>query len=125
MQGAVLAHPSELFLINADLSAAGRYGTKMSSQKRSIPLVESQHHVVNPANPRGARDDGVEHWLHVRRRAADNAKHLGRCGLMLQGFSQFRIALLVLFEQPHILNRDHGLADGSLYYLDLIPRAGT
>ena len=54
---------------------------------------ESQHHVIDPINPGRALDDGVEDRLHVRRRAADDAEHLGRCGLMLQGFTQFRIAL--------------------------------
>ena len=46
-------------------------------------IAEPQHHVIDPANARGALDDGVEHRLHVSRRAADDAEHLGRCGLML------------------------------------------
>ena len=49
--------------------------------------VEAQHHVIDPANPRGAFDDGVEDRLHVRGRAADDAEHLGRCRLMLQGLA--------------------------------------
>ena len=65
----------------------------MSPRNHSAPLAESQHHVINPTNPGGALDDGVEDRLHVRGRAADDAEHLGRCGLMLQGLAQFRIAL--------------------------------
>ena len=65
----------------------------MSPRNHIVSLVESQQHVINPANPRGALDDGVEHRLHVRRRAADDAEHLGRCRLMLQGLAQFRVAL--------------------------------
>ena len=64
------------------------------SPRNHRPLAESQHHVINPTNPRGALDDGVEHRLHVRRRAADDAEHLGRCRLMLQGLAQFCVALL-------------------------------
>ena len=59
----------------------------------SFPLVESQHHVIDPTNPRGALDDGVEHRLHVRRRTADDAEHLGGRRLMLQGLAQLRVAL--------------------------------
>ena len=66
----------------------------MSPRNHNVPLAESQHHVIDPANPGGALDDGVEHRLHVRRRAADDAEHLGRCRLMLQRLAQFRVALL-------------------------------
>ena len=59
----------------------------------TVPLTESQHHVIDPTNPGRALDDGVEDRLHVRGRAADDAEHLGRCRLMLQGLAQFRIAL--------------------------------
>ena len=38
----------------------------MSPQNHSVPFAESQHHVIDPANPRGALDDGIEHRLHVR-----------------------------------------------------------
>ncbi len=92
---AVLAHPAKLCLINTDLDAAnGRYRTKMSPRNRSVALVESQHHVIDPTNPCCALDDGVEDRLHVRGRAADDAEHLGRRRLMLQGLAQFCIALL-------------------------------
>ena len=71
----------------------------MSPRNHSVPLAESQHHVIDPTNPGRALDDGVEHRLHVRRRAADDAEHLGRCRLMLQRLAQFRVALLEFFEQ--------------------------
>ena len=74
-------------VINTDLDAANRYGTKMSPRNHDVPLAESQHHVINPTNPRGALDDGIEDRLHVRGRAADDAEHLGGCGLMLQGLA--------------------------------------
>ncbi|TKS58070.1 MAG: hypothetical protein EWM72_03243 [Nitrospira sp.] len=61
----------------------------MSPRNKTVPLAESQHHVIDPTNPGGALDDGIEHRLHVGRRAADDAEHLGSCRLMLQGFAQF------------------------------------
>ena len=92
----------------------------MSPRNHSVPLVESQHHVINPTNPRGALDDGVKDRLHVRRRAADDAEHLGGCGLMLQGFAQFCVALLHFFEQPHVLDGDHRLIGEGLEKSDLL-----
>ena len=90
----MLAHPAKLWLIDTDLDAANGYGTKMSPRNHNVPLAESQHHVIDPTNPRGALDDGVKHRLHVGRRAADDAEHLGRRRLMLQGLAQFCVALL-------------------------------
>ena len=92
----------------------------MSPRNHSVPLVESQHHVINPTNPRSALDDGVEHRLHIRGRAADDAEHLGRRRLMLQGLAQFCVAFLQLFEQPDILDGDHRLVGEGLYERDLL-----
>ena len=94
---AMLAHPAKPWVINTDLDRSG-YWTKMGARNHSVALTESQHDVVNTANPCGALDDSVEHRLHVRRRAADNAEYLGRCRLMLQRLAQFRIPLLELLE---------------------------
>ena len=122
MKRAVLAHPAKRWLINADFFAASRceYGTKMSPRNHSVSLAESQQHVINPTNPSGALDDGVEDRLHVRRRAADDAEHLGRCRLMLQGLAQFCVALLQFFEQPHVLDRDHRLIGEGFEESDLL-----
>ena len=91
----------------------------MSPRNHRVALAESQHHVIDPTNLRRALDDGVEHRLHVRGRAADDAEHLGRCRLMLQRLAQFCVALLDLFEQPHVLDRDHGLSGKGFKKLDL------
>src|SRR5687768_316088 len=101
----MLAHPAILWLINTDFDAGNGYRTKMSPRNHSVALVESQQHVINPTNPRGALDDGVEHRLHVRRRAADDAEHLGRRRLMLQRLAQFRVALAEFSEQADVLDR--------------------
>ena len=83
VERAMLAQPAILWLINTDFDAANGYGTKMSPRDQNVPLVESQHHVINPTNPGGTLDDSVEHRLHVGRRAADDAEHLGRRSLVL------------------------------------------
>ena len=124
VERAMLAHPAILWLINTNLDAANGYGTKMSPHNHSVSLAESQHHVINPTNSGRALDDGVEDRLHVGRRAADDAEHLGRCRLMLQGFAQFCVALLEFFEQPDVLDGDDGLVGEGFEQRDLLVRKG-
>src|SRR5262249_22490313 len=63
----VLKHPAKLWLINADLNADdGGDKAKMSPGNYSVSFPQPQHHIINPTNPRGAFDNGVEHRLHVR-----------------------------------------------------------
>src|SRR5262249_57277032 len=98
-----------LWNIHTDFDATNRYGTKMSPCNQTVPIAESQYHIINPANPSGAFDDSGEHRLHICRRAADDAEHLGRCRLMFQGLAQFCVALLDLLEQADVLDGDDGL----------------
>ena len=92
----------------------------MSPQNHSVALAESQHHVIDPANPCRALDDGVEDRLHVRRRAADDAEHLGCRRLMLQRLVQFCVALLEFFEQAHVLDGDDRLIGEGFEERDLL-----
>ena len=80
-----------LWLLNIDRKASSGYGyrSNMSSYNHGVRVAQSQHHVINPANPGGALDDGVEDRLHVGRRAADDAEHFRSCGLMLERLAQF------------------------------------
>ena len=119
---AMLADPAKCWLINTDFrrGARHRYWTKMSPHNHHVLLAESQHHVINPTNPRRALDDGVEDRLHVRRRAADDPEHLGGCRLMLQGLAQFGVALLEFLEQTDVLDGDHGLVGEGFKQLDLL-----
>ena len=92
----------------------------MSPRNQFVPLAESQHHVIDPANPRGAFDDGIEHRLHVGGRAADDAEHLGRCRLMLQCLAQFRVALSEFLKQADIFDGDDGLVGEGFEERDLL-----
>src|SRR5262245_44831272 len=109
----MFTHPVEPWILTTNLTTDMRYRTNVSPCNHGVPLAESQHDVINPANSRGALDDGVQDRLHVCGRAADDAKHLGSCRLMLQGFAQLCVALLDLFEQPHIFNGDNRLVGES------------
>ena len=41
-------------------------------------------HVVDPTNPRRALGNGIEHRLHVRRRAGDHLQDLGGRRLLIE-----------------------------------------
>src|SRR5262249_61610228 len=86
----------------------------MSPRNHHVPCLKSQVYVINSTNPRRALNYGVEDRLHVRRRPADNAEHLGGCRLMFQSLAQFRVALLDLLEESHILDGNHRLGSGRL-----------
>ena len=105
----VLAHPAKLWLIDTDLKIEDTVWDQNGPAEANCPLAESQHHVIDPTNPGGALDDGIEHRLNVRGRAADDAEHLGCRGLMLQRLAQFRVALAEFLEQAHVLDCDHRL----------------
>ena len=90
-----------------------------------FPSWSRSTHIINSTNPCGALDDRIEHRLHVRGRAADDAEHLGCCRLMLQGLAQFRIALLQFLEQADVLDGDDRLVSESLEKRNLLIRKWT
>src|ERR1051325_8359922 len=104
----MLANPAKMQLINTDLHAASRYryGTNMSPHCHGISFKKSQHHIIDPTNPRRAVDDRVEDRLHVRGRAADDTEPRGGRGLMLQGSAHLCVALAELIEEPDIFDSD-------------------
>src|SRR5262245_18985677 len=118
VERAMLAYPADLWLIDRPHVANG-YVTKMSTRNHRVPLAKSQHHIINPTNPRGALDDGIQDGLDICRRAAHDAEHLGRSRLMLQCLAQFRVALLKLFEQTHVLDGDDRLVGKGFEKFDL------
>src|SRR5262245_32283250 len=120
----MLPHPGKPRFVNAHVTATNGYWTKMRPHDHQVALAEPQHHIINPTNPRGALDDGVEDRLHIRGRAADDAEHLGGCGLMFQGFAQFRVAFLDLLEQPHVFDGDDGLISESRHEFNLLVSKG-
>src|SRR5262249_27885279 len=125
MERAMLAHPTILWFIDTDLDAANGYGTKMGPLNQSVPLAQSQHHIINPANPCGALHDSVEHRLHVRRRAADDTEHLRCSRLMLEGFAQLCVALLQFLKQADILDGNDSLVRESFQKRDMFLCKGT
>src|SRR5215467_14274824 len=91
----------------------------MRPHNHSVSLAESECRVIDSTNAGGALHDCIEHWLHVGRRAADDAEHFGRCSLMLQGLAQFSVSFLQFFEQTNILNRNYCLIGKRFEQLNL------
>ena len=54
-------------------------------------------------------NDGIERRLRVRKRAADNLKHLRGGCLLLKRLGELSGSRLHLLEQPSVFNRDHRL----------------
>jgi len=80
----MLAQPLNGWRIKTHLHrSANWYLTEMGPRYQSVSFLEPQHHVINATNPRRAFDDRVKNRLHIRRRSANDAEHLGRCRLML------------------------------------------
>src|SRR5262245_43761085 len=116
----MFTHPVKPWIIITDLKADMRYGTKMSARNHSTSSAKSQHHVINPANARGAFYDGIQHRLHIGGRATDDAEHLGSGRLMLQRLAQFRIAFLDLLEQPDVFDGNDRLRGKSFQQRHLL-----
>src|SRR6202022_673577 len=80
---------------------------------------------VGPAEPDRAFGNGLEHGPQIKRRAADYLEHLGRGGLLLEGFAEIVRAPAQLVEQAGILDGDHGLAGEISEQRDLLVREET
>src|SRR6266508_3124014 len=115
----MFTHPVKPWILTTNLTTDMRYRTKVSPRNHGVPLAEPQHYVIDSTNPGRALDDGIEHRLHIRGRAADDAEHLGRRRLILQSLAQFCVALLDFFEQPDVLDGDDRLVGENFEQRDL------
>ena len=78
--------------------------------------VTQEKQTVEPgAQLHGTPQNRLEDRLQVRRRATDYFQDFGSGGLLIKGFPG-------LIEEPHILNRDHGLVSEGLEQHDLLAR---
>ena len=59
----MLPDPAIVCLTNADPGKTRWYGTEMSPRNRNVAFAEPQQHVIDPTNPGGALDDGIENRL--------------------------------------------------------------
>src|SRR5262245_52183340 len=91
----------------------------MGTRNHHLVLAESQRNVIDPTYFCGALHNGIEHGLHVGRRAADDTEHFRCCRLMLQSLAQFCVTLLDLLEQPYVFDGNDSLVSESFDKRDL------
>src|SRR5690348_8618146 len=122
MKRAMLTYPAVVWFIDPDFGPRDGELTIMSPGKHDVSFTQPQQNVINSTNPCGALDNGIEHWLHICGRAADDAEHLRCSCLVLQRLAQFCVALLKLFEQTDVFDGDNCLVGKSLEECDLLIR---
>ena len=78
--------------------------------------------LIRFAQARCQLDQRIEHRFEIESGAADDLEHVGSGGLLLERFAQIARACLHLVEQPHVLDRDHGLIGEGRNQFDLFFR---
>src|SRR5262249_50936566 len=112
-------HPVKPWILTTNLTTDMRYRTKVSPCNHGVPLAESQYHVIDPTNFCRTLHDCIKNRLYISRRTADDAEDLGCCRLVFQGFAQFRVALLDLFEETDVFDGDNRLISEGFKKSDL------
>ena len=87
-----------------------------------VALPQMNNRIIGVAKLAGALDNGLEHRPDIGRRRGDDLQDVGASGLIGQRLRQLARLGLHLVEQPHILDRDHGLVGEGLQQIDLLAR---
>jgi hypothetical protein len=82
-------------------------------------IFQEHDGIIGPANLACAFDDGLENRPDIGRGGRDHAKDVAASGLVSQRLLQLAGLCLDLIEQPHILDRDHGLVGKGRNQFDL------
>ena len=100
--------------------------SRSSPQRRKpSPFARMTAAISASHSSRRRLDQRIEHRLQIERRAADHLEHVGGRGLLLQRFREVAGLRLHLVEQPHVLDRDHGLVGEGLQQLDVMVGEGA
>ena len=81
-------------------------------------VILKDHRPFGFAQPNSVLSHCVEDGLQIERRAADHLQHVGGRCLLLKRLGEVACARLHLVEQPHVLDRDHGLVGEGLHEFD-------
>jgi hypothetical protein len=74
---------------------------------------------VRATEPGSVFDKSFEQRLEIECRTAYDFEHFTGCRLLFQGFREVAVAFLEFFEQPHVLDSNHGLIGEGLDQLNL------
>src|SRR5262245_37447002 len=102
-------------------------GAEECSDAKDLAVESINVAVGGRAELRGVLDKGIEHWLEIERRSADDLEHLARGRLLFWGLAEHcvslgkRLVLLVQFrEQLHIFDGDNSLVGAGFEQADLL-----
>ena len=79
-----------------------------------------EHPGMNRRRTTASPITSVKHGLQIKGRSADDLKHVGSRGLLLERFREVVGTLAQLFEQAGVLDGDDGLSGEILHQLDLL-----
>src|SRR5262249_54179479 len=117
--------PTRIAAVQGAFRVGRRKWSERGDSHKEIGFNPTDLCIGRLAQARGIFRDYVQHRLDVSRRAGNYTQNLTRRSLMLQGLTQFSVALLDLLEQANILNSDDGLGSEGFKQLDLLFREGT
>src|SRR6516225_9124356 len=83
-------------------------------------LQPENNGIVGLAQPRGGLHEGVEYWLQVESRSADDLEHVARRGLVFERLLQITGALSQFAEQPRIFHCNDRLGSEILQQPNLL-----
>ena len=99
----------------------------MSHDQEPVAVPPEDIRVKSLAQASGTLGDGIEHRLHIGRRARNDPENLRGCRLLLQGLAHLgvglrerTILLLQFCKEPHVLDGDNGLIGEGLEQRDLL-----
>src|SRR5262249_60398493 len=81
----------------------------MAAQTQAVGVPQEYEDVRDATQARSALRDGVEHWLHVGRRARYDFQDLARGCLLVERFGEVRVVGLQRGQEAGVLDRDHRL----------------
>ena len=95
-----------------------RHTPEAGGEAKCVAFDQENSGLLGIAKLQRALGDGIEHRLHVARRAGNHTQDLADRGLLVE-------RLLGLVEQPHVVDGDRCLASECLHERDLVRREQT
>lgn len=110
--------------LDADYSSAPHHGnlSMVRLDDDIVAISQNDQRIICLAKPACAFHNRLEHRTDFSRRGSDNPQDIGTTGLVRQRLGQISRPALQLFEEPYILDCDHGLVGKRGDEVDLLFR---
>src|SRR3990170_4794321 len=97
-----------------------RQGSILGHGTKNLAVEPEYTTLFGAAERRSILNKGIQDWLKIECRPANDLEHLTGGRLLIQRLGKVTIALLQFFEQPHVLDGDDGLIGESFEKSDLL-----